>query len=558
MANLTFSPECRAPRRRKWTLTSNLSIPEAILAVLPITPAGLSSTGVVTAVLALLPDVSSESVRTKLSRMAQDPQSTVTVNHRGQYSKAAPTETRSDAERVTDELRRVFNAVIAQDLDITPDGYPRAPGLALVDAVFSANAHYASVEKVIRRVREKFRITNEREFTVEDLLSRLAATVQGAHNLDDSLCTFFENRSYSTRGLHKASQVLIIGRALINLPHDFPDIPFALNTHADYEKINALDLDQRIKFLDRLESALTRHRGMGPATYRYLLLLNGVQVVKPDRMVIGWLSEVLERPEGLISPREAAALLETATSRLQVEGYPFSAIAADHAIWLHHSKRITLHPTDERPTNLPAPRLTDGVMSPSLGSSTRAFDLGERVHRIAQPHGIGGSCGTVVGRDSADRSRLIISWSNPSGESEAPESSAFSVEREVELIACDDGTDHEGFTGPRPDAGSPIIIWPSQLREVLDVVESANAPNLEYSLDNHAKIAIALADHRGETLTTAQMWQIVKKHWEDEFEEGSFLPNDHASGNAGSCWCAENRRNQPLLRRVRRGLYLVL
>jgi hypothetical protein len=44
---------------------------------------------------------------------------------------------------------------------------------------------------------------------------------------------------------------------------------------------------------------------------------------------------------------------------------------------------------------------------------------------------------------------------------------------------------------------------------------------------------------------------------ESDIELGSILPNDHAEGNAAACWCAKNRRNQPIFERVGPRLYLV-
>ncbi len=541
---------------------TNLSISEAILQVLPPAPATMATFDVIDKVSRLLWDVAGsrvadESIRTTLSTMANAPGSPV-VGSRSGYSLTRTTETRSDLKRVTEELRRIFNAVMARGINITPDGYPRAPGLALIDAVFSANSRYEAVINVIRRVKTRYDVNDGEEFTVSDLFKRLEDElkgVEGEEEIDERLTEVFRNRTYSAPGLHKAIQVVIIGHALLNLPESSANLPFALDTHADWERINLMPVDERTGYLDRLERELTSHRGMGPATYRYLLLLNGVQAVKPDRMILRWLSRVLGRPEALIRPRDAAELVESATARLQHEGYPFSVTAADHVLWQLESGRITLDLTDRRPEGISLPDNTPVTPGATPLGSPKEIPDRSRVHLTSESHAAGHPCGLVLSHDTTDASRVVVAWTLPGQASTSIEEARVTVERVGDLHVCDGAVDRTAEALPPTSSPSRSTEYDMMWR----ILEGARRQSEAGSgQTNHDKLAEALADHKGQTLSLSEMWEIVRARWGSQFDKGSFLPNDHASGNAGACWCAENRQNQPLFRRVERGRYLII
>jgi hypothetical protein len=77
-------------------------------------------------------------------------------------------------------------------------------------------------------------------------------------------------------------------------------------------------------------------------------------------------------------------------------------------------------------------------------------------------------------------------------------------------------------------------------------------------LTNHEKLELAFEDRKGDIFDTDQMWKIVEAKWHHEFKKASFLPNDHASGNEGGCWCAVNRRNVPLFENLGSKRYRIL
>ncbi len=555
------------------------SILNAILKVLVGAAEPLSAVEVVERVRAIYPEAGAESVRTMLSTAANQRGIPVAVSRRG-YSHTLKIDPAEDLGLVTNELRRIYNAVMTAKIDITPDGYPNASGLALIDAIYSANSHYGAVINVIRRVKQELGIDDGTEFTVEDLISHLRTIVASCESHEDkeeALKVFFGNRSFSTNGLPKALQVGIIGLAMLAMGKDANSGLFPLNSTADFERINQLPIDQRIKVLDRFEREFTKYRGMGPATYRYLMLLNGVQVVKPDRMVIRWLAKVLGRSEALISPRQAAELLEEAANTLQAQGYPFSVIAGDHVIWQIESGRLTITPTD-----LVDPRQLAEVFPSSARNddSGAAVSRGSGVHRTSSCQHLGEPCGRVVGFDNSDPEKAIVEWSVKISDHLTYESAYFSVEELADLDSCDEGRGAQsrraeptasqndfkevelGYT--LEDFGLGVASEytledfglgnEGQLPPTSRVSGSIHHGNL----DNHTKIEQAVEPYKGKTFSTSELWLIVKKKWGESFNPGSFLPNDHASGNLGACWCAKNRQGRPLFERVRRGTYRVL
>ena len=73
-------------------------------------------------------------------------------------------------------------------------------------------------------------------------------------------------------------------------------------------------------------------------------------------------------------------------------------------------------------------------------------------------------------------------------------------------------------------------------------------------MTNHDMIAAALKSYRGKTLTTGDINKIVLGAF-PEFNIGSLLPNDHASGNKSCCACAGTESR--IFDRVELGKYRV-
>ena len=59
-------------------------------------------------------------------------------------------------------------------------------------------------------------------------------------------------------------------------------------------------------------------------------------------------------------------------------------------------------------------------------------------------------------------------------------------------------------------------------------------------MTNHDMIATAVKKYRGKVLETGEIKKIVFDAF-PQFNEGSLLPNDHASGNKSCCSCVGQR-----------------
>lgn len=81
--------------------------------------------------------------------------------------------------------------------------------------------------------------------------------------------------------------------------------------------------------------------GVGFACWKYLLSLSGVEVAKPDVMVLRWLAEATGGPQ---SDAAGAALIESATRDLQTRGIDVTVRQVDHLVWRKASGRSLGHP----------------------------------------------------------------------------------------------------------------------------------------------------------------------------------------------------------------------
>lgn len=128
----------------------------------------------------------------------------------------------------------------------------------------------------------------------------------------------------------------------------------------------------------------------------------------------------------------------------------------------------------------------------------------------------------------------------------------------------------EDRLGPRtrcPKCGhedEPGLNFCTQCRSPLVVVGAAASAPAQILPSpfgrNHDVFAAAIAGREGETLGIGELSALVQKV-DPSFNMGSFLPNDHARGNRGSCGCSEFKggaKARPLFKQVARGLYQVI
>jgi hypothetical protein len=74
-------------------------------------------------------------------------------------------------------------------------------------------------------------------------------------------------------------------------------------------------------------------------------------------------------------------------------------------------------------------------------------------------------------------------------------------------------------------------------------------------MTNHDRFVNVFGSRVGRTFSTAEIAKLMLAG--SDIKPGSILPNDHADGNVGACWCAKNHSNRPIFERVGAGLYRV-
>lgn len=205
-----------------------------------------------------------------------------------------------------------------------PRGYPHS-GLAIIDAVFSLQAQYNThVVPVINRYCDKSipRLASPGarfdDSIAEYTVAELAADLDG---LDDrSLVELFGNRQFSPgTKIRKARTVCTLATALRE------------NQLVDCESIG------KRWDTDDVERQILAIRGVGIATWRYVLSLSGVERIKPDSMISRWLTTCTRRR---YTSRAAAELLEAAIDRYNDGRNTVSVRAVDHLIWRAQSGRL--------------------------------------------------------------------------------------------------------------------------------------------------------------------------------------------------------------------------
>jgi hypothetical protein len=213
---------------------------------------------------------------------------------------------------------RVLNLESAEE----PAGYYDLP-LCVIDAVFSVGMTYTATRNAVLSfvawaqgqgalvADEGLKGIHDRpEYTVSETLTLLESRSDGELSAD----VFSNaNRTSSTNGILKASasvQALDVLRA-----HSIDVRPHLIGAVHNAE----------------LKTAWRQVRGQASGiSWRYLLMNAGHESVKPDRMIVRFVSEVVELD---VSAAEAADLMAAAHELLQQDHPRLTLRTFDHAAW---------------------------------------------------------------------------------------------------------------------------------------------------------------------------------------------------------------------------------
>ena len=229
------------------------------------------------------------------------------------------TQTSDSQQMVTTALRALVQRAEQEGALITPRGYSHL-GIAILDAVFSLRSRYDSV--VVPTLK---RYCEAAGLDWSDLDS--VKPEHGAQELIDFLgpksteqrCEILTRHIAPGTNKRKADLCVEIAQVLIENGVD-TDTPLAVVLD------RSPDLEREIREL----------RGVGPAAWRYLLNLSKVERVKPDTMIVKWVSQLVGSPVG---QKEAARLIEAAAAEIQGEGAHPSVRTLDHLVWREQSGR---------------------------------------------------------------------------------------------------------------------------------------------------------------------------------------------------------------------------
>ncbi len=209
---------------------------------------------------------------------------------------------------------------------VTPPGYAHL-SLAVIDSIWSLNARYTTVERVLAAHTASIDSdisdpatwplsAGQRKDYQEYLLLALLLRCEKA---DGERLAAEEFGGYLSRTpgarTYKADAVKAAVKTLIE--HDIGRREDLVQNHTDDIKRAWLSIP-----------------GLGPTSWRYLLNLSGIEEIKPDRMVVRFVQAATGTRS---SPAEAADLLEGAAKNLH--GSRVSLRAVDHTVWRHQSGR---------------------------------------------------------------------------------------------------------------------------------------------------------------------------------------------------------------------------
>ena len=229
--------------------------------------------------------------------------------------------TNSDPQqKVTAALRSLVERAESEGALITPRGYSHL-SIAILDAVLSLRSRYDSV---VVPTLERYCEAAGLDWSGLDAVQ----PEHGAQALVDFLgpksteerCRILTKHVAPGTNTRKADLCVTIAQVLVDN---------GVDTHTSLATVleQSPDLEWKIRHL----------AGVGPAAWRYLLNLSRVEKVKPDTMIVGWVSKVLD--DTVVTQKEAARLIEVAAAEFQGPGDDPSVRTLDHLVWRKQSGR---------------------------------------------------------------------------------------------------------------------------------------------------------------------------------------------------------------------------
>ena len=224
-------------------------------------------------------------------------------------------------------LRALIDEAGGVDRVITPRGWPHL-GLVILDAVYSLRADYTSlVQPLLERYCDHapgISWATASDDTVPEHDARRLLDVITAMSVEERNKVLNRQIGPGTsrrdgQGYPKVDIVADIARILVNR---------RIVARADFVKASTTD--------PTLKVSVMAVPGVGIACWKYLLNLSGVEVSKPDTMVMRWLDRVTGAK---LTPPDGAELIEAATHKLQRGGMSVTVRQMDHLVWRKESGR---------------------------------------------------------------------------------------------------------------------------------------------------------------------------------------------------------------------------
>lgn len=211
----------------------------------------------------------------------------------------------------------VRDTVPAGTVWTTPDGYPSSLGLCILDSIWSIGVNYDHhVIPVLNRYRD-LAATAGRDANL-DTPCDLAMTIDQIGGPDSFAgAVKSRHRTSSTNGILKAEAV------------DQASQLFCTNNIASTEDLVARSTEVKPQWHQ------IRGQRSG-VSWKYLLMLAGVDGIKPDRMIHGYITDAI----GVAVTNQEAVELLASVQQAWPEPRP-ALLELDHAIWRYQSRRTS-------------------------------------------------------------------------------------------------------------------------------------------------------------------------------------------------------------------------
>lgn len=245
-----------------------------------------------------------------------------------------------DKEFIECMSKIICNDIDLKDMVLPEEYFYNSLTFCVIDAVFSINAHYTSTTNVVNRYAEHFDLKKyrsrdlegypkkEEQESLDDLIKRIK-------NKSDKYIECFTKKVFKNKQRTSPSHGMLKTKAVYKFSKVL--VESGIHTFNDIKKLFCCSKEIECKIKD------IKGQGSGLSFTYFLMLVGNDNLIKPDRMILGYLKDrikIIKNKKNIkVCPKEANTILSRCCEILKEDYKELTLRKLDYKIWEFQRKK---------------------------------------------------------------------------------------------------------------------------------------------------------------------------------------------------------------------------